>query len=309
MGKADHDLVIIGGGPAGLTAGLYASRARMNVVLIEKIVPGGQIMVTDWVENYPGFPEGITGADLAQRMAEQAQRFDLPVEYNEVISLDFSGPLKKIQLSDRVITTHAIIIASGASPKQLGIPGEQKFYGKGVSFCGTCDAPFYKDKVVAAVGGGDTAVQESQYLTKFARKVYLIHRRDELRATKILQERAFANEKIDLVWDSVPTAIEGTKDVQQVRVKNIRSGEESVLDVDGCFVWIGTSPNTAFVKDTVRCDEYGFIEADGHMQTSEPGVYAAGDVRTTPLRQIVTAVGDAAIAVASAEHYIENVTS
>jgi thioredoxin reductase (NADPH) len=309
MGKADHDLVIIGGGPAGLTAGLYASRARMNVVLIEKIVPGGQIMVTDWVENYPGFPEGITGAELAQRMADQAQRFDLPVEYNEVISLDFSGPLKKIQLSDRVITTHAIIIASGASPKQLGIPGEQKFYGKGVSFCGTCDAPFYKDKVVAAIGGGDTAVQESQYLTKFARKVYLIHRRDELRATKILQERAFANEKIDLVWDSVPTAIEGTKDVQQVRVKNIRSGEESVLDVDGCFVWIGTSPNTAFVKDTVRCDEYGFIEADGHMQTSEPGVYAAGDVRTTPLRQIVTAVGDAAIAVASAEHYIENVTS
>lgn len=309
MGKADHDLVIIGGGPAGLTAGLYASRARMNVVLIEKIVPGGQIMVTDWVENYPGFPDGITGAELAQRMAEHAQRFDLPVEYNEVVSLDFSGPLKKIQLSDRIITAHTIIIASGAAPKQLGIPGEQKFYGKGVSFCGTCDAPFYKDKVVAAVGGGDTAVQESQYLTKFARKVYLIHRRDELRATKILQERAFANEKIDVVWDSVPTAIEGTKDVQQVRVKNIRSGEESVLEVDGCFVWIGTSPNTAFVKDAVRCDEYGFIEADGHMQTSEPGVYAAGDVRNTPLRQIVTAVGDAAIAVASAEHYIENLPS
>lgn len=309
MGKVDYDLVIIGGGPAGLTAGLYAARARMNVVLIEKIVPGGQIMVTDWVENYPGFPEGITGAELAQRMAEQAQRFDLPVEYNEVASLDLSDPIKKIQLSDRVISAHAIIIASGAAPKQLGVPGEQKFYGKGVSFCGTCDAPFFKEKVVAAVGGGDTSVQESQYLTKFARKVYLIHRRNELRATKILQERAFANEKIEFVWDSVPTAIEGDGDVQRVRIKNVRSGEESALEVDGCFVWIGTSPNTAFVKGSVRCDEFGFIETDGRMETSVPGVYAAGDVRNTPLRQIVTAVGDAAIAMASAEHYIENATS
>lgn len=305
MGTVDHDLVIIGGGPAGLTAGLYAARARMNVVLIEKVVPGGQIMVTDWVENYPGFPEGITGAELAQRMAEHAQRFDLPVDYNEVLALDLSAPAKKIKLSDREISTHTIIIASGASPKRLGIPGEDHFYGKGVSFCGTCDAPFYKDKTVAAVGGGDTAVQEAQYLTKFAKKVYLIHRRNELRATKILQERAFANERIEIVWDTVATAIEGDKDVQRVRLKNVRTGDESRLDVDGCFIWIGTTPNTAFLGNELRCDEWGFIEADMNMETSVPGVYAVGDVRNTPLRQIVTAVGDAAIAVTAAEHYLE----
>jgi thioredoxin reductase (NADPH) len=306
MGTVDHDLVIIGGGPAGLTAGLYAARARMNVVLIEKVVPGGQIMVTDWVENYPGFPEGITGVELAQRMAEQAQRFDLAVDYNEVVALDLSQPVKKIKLSDREISTHTIIIASGASPKRLGIPGEDHFYGKGVSFCGTCDAPFYKDKTVAAVGGGDTAVQEAQYLTKFAKKVYLIHRRDELRATKILQERALANDRIEIVWDTIATAIEGEKDVQHVRVKNVRTDTESQLDVDGCFIWIGTTPNTEFLGNDLRCDEWGFIEADLNMETSIPGVYAVGDVRNTPLRQIVTAVGDAAIAVTSAEHYIEN---
>jgi thioredoxin reductase (NADPH) len=309
MEKTDYDLVIIGGGPAGLTAGLYAARARMKVMLLEKITPGGQILVTDWIENYPGFPEGISGAELVQRMTDQAKRFDLSIESAEVSSLDFSKPVKQINLSDggRVLT-HTIIIATGASPKKLGVPGEEKFLGRGVSFCGTCDGPFFKERVVAAVGGGDTAVQESQFLTKFARKVYLIHRRDELRAEKILQERAFANEKIELVWDSVVTKIDGLTHVEKVTVKNVKTNETKNLAVDGCFIWIGTHPNADFLGDEIKRDDNGFIITDTDMATSVSGVFAAGDVRNTPIRQIATAVGDAVISVASAENYLESIS-
>ena len=306
MKSLDYDLVIIGGGPAGLTAGLYAARARLNVILIEKIVPGGQVLTTDWIENYPGFPEGISGPDLIQKMTEQVKKFDLNIESNEVISLDLSEPVKKIKLSDRTITSHTIIIATGASPKKLGIPGEDIFFGKGLSTCATCDAPFFKDKMVAAVGGGDTAVQESIFLTKFVKKVYLIHRRDQLRATKILQERAFANDKIEFIWDSVLTSIDGLANVEKITVKNIKTGDTKELSVDGCFIWTGILPNTNFLKDEVKVDDYGFIIVDSNMQSSVPGVFAAGDARSTGLRQIVTAAGDAASAVFSAEHYMEN---
>jgi thioredoxin reductase (NADPH) len=307
MDKTDYDLVIIGGGPAGLTAGLYAARARLNVVLLEKLMPGGQVAITDWIENYPGFPDGLSGADLVMKMTEQAKRFDLPIESKEVQSLDLSEPIKKINLGDKTITTKAIIIATGASPRKLGVPGEDLFYGKGVSFCGTCDAPFYRDQVVAAVGGGDTAVQETIYLTKFAKKVYLIHRRDELRAAKILQERAFANDKIEIVWDSVVTSINGAlTNVGSVTVKNVKTEESRDLKVDGCFVWVGTRPNTEFLPEVVKRNDWGFIVTDQHRETSVPGVFSAGDVRNTPLRQVVTAVGDGAIAAVTAEHYIEN---
>ena len=306
MKSVDYDLVIIGGGPAGLTAGLYAARARLNVILIEKIVPGGQVLTTDWIENYPGFPEGISGPDLIQKMTEQVKKFDLNIESNEVISLDLSEPVKKIKLSDRTITSHTIIIATGASPKKLGIPGEDIFFGRGLSTCATCDAPFFKDKMVAAVGGGDTAVQESIFLTKFVKKVYLIHRRDQLRATKILQERAFANDKIEFIWDSVLTSIDGLANVEKITVKNVKTGDTKELSVDGCFIWTGILPNTNFLKDEVKVDDYGFIIVDSNMQSSVPGVFAAGDARSTGLRQIVTAAGDAASAVFSAEHYIEN---
>ncbi|RPJ10480.1 MAG: FAD-binding protein, partial [Desulfobacteraceae bacterium] len=220
MEKADYDLIIIGGGPAGLTAGIYAVRARLNVILYEKLVPGGQIIVTDWVENFPGFPEGISGMELVDRMVAQAKRLGLKIENNEVISLDISGPVKRVVFPDGAITAHAVILATGAHPKKLGVLGEEAFLGKGISFCATCDGPFYKNKVVAAVGGGDTAVQESIYLTKFAKKVYLIHRRDQLRATKILQERAFANDKIDLIWNSVVTGVEGSDGLEKITVKN-----------------------------------------------------------------------------------------
>jgi thioredoxin reductase (NADPH) len=307
MKSVDYELVILGGGPAGLTAGLYAARGGLNVILIEKIVPGGQVIITDWIENYPGFPEGLSGPDLVQKMTEQVKRFDLNIENNEVVSVDFSEPVKKITLNDKTITSHTIIIATGASPKKLGVPGEDIFYGKGISSCATCDGPFFKEGVVAAVGGGDTAVQESLFLTKFAKKVYLIHRRNKLRAAAILQKRALANEKIEMMWDSVLTDISGLTNVENITVQNVKTGDKTQLSVDGCFIWVGTIPNTQFLADSVKLDEYGFIIADLNMETSVPGVFTAGDVRNTPLRQVVTAVGDGAIAAVSAENYIENV--
>ncbi len=307
MKNVDYDLVIIGGGPAGLTAGLYAARARLKVILIEKIVVGGQIVISDWIENYPGFPEGLSGSDLAQRLTEQAKRFDLNIENNAAISVDLSDPVKTIVLNDRTVTTHTIIIATGASPKKLGVPGEETFYGKGVSSCATCDAPFFKDGIVAAVGGGDTAVKESLFLTKFVKKVYLIHRRDRLRAEMILQERALADEKIEIIWDSVLTGIKGLTNVENITVQNVKTKEEKTLSVDGCFIWVGEIPNTKFLADGVKLDAKGFIVANLNMETSVPGVFAAGDVRNTPLRQISTAVGDGAVAAFSAGHYIENV--
>jgi len=305
MANKEYDLVIIGAGPAGLTAGLYAARARMNVLLLEKAVPGGQVLVTDWVENYPGFPEGISGYDLAEKMRIQAQDLGLEIETSQVHALNLSADIKEIVLKDRSIHAKSLIIASGASPKKLGI-GEDKYMGKGISFCATCDAPFFKEKTVVAIGGGDTAVQEAIFLTKFAKKVFLVHRRDELRATKILQERAFANDKIEFVWDSVATGVQGLFGIEGVHVKNVKTNKETTLKADGCFIWVGILPNGEFIKGSVKTDEFGFIIADANMQTSVPGVYVAGDVRDTPLRQIATAVGDGAIAAVCAEHYIEN---
>lgn len=308
MPSIDYDLIIIGGGPAGLTAGIYAARARLNVILIEKVVPGGQILTSDWIENYPGFPEGITGADLVEKMTAQAKRFDLNIENNEVISLDLAEQPKKIKLNDKIITSHAIIIASGASPRKLGVPGEDIFYGKGISFCATCDGPFFSDRIVAAVGGGNTAVQESLFLSKFVKKVYLIHRRDQLRATGILRDRALANDKIEFIWDSVVTGISGSSNVEKVTVKNVKTGDIKELAVDACFVWIGIVPNNDFIANALKLDKDGFIITDSKMETSVPGVFAAGDVRSTPLRQVATAIGDAATAAFSAEQYIENLT-
>jgi thioredoxin reductase (NADPH) len=307
MAETHYDLVIIGGGPAGLTAGLYAARSRLNVVLIEKIVPGGQVLVTDWIENYPGF-SGISGPDLIDKMVEQTKQFNLPIESNEVLSMDLSGAIKTIKLYDREITAKAVIIATGASPRTPGI-GEDRYVGRGLSYCATCDGPFFKEKVVVTVGGGDTAVQESIYLTRFAKKVYLVHRRNALRAAKILQERAFENPKIEMVWDSVISGIDGEAGVEGVRVKNVKTGDERRIPCEGCFIWIGILPNIGFAGAALQLDEQGFIVTDEHMRTSIPGVFAAGDIRNTPLRQISTAVGDGAVAAMAAEHYIENLKS
>ncbi len=306
MSVVDYDLVIIGGGPAGLTAAIYAGRARMKTLLLEKVVPGGQVLVTDWVENYPGFPEGISGSDLVMKMNEQAGRFGVEIDTSEVTGLDVSGDRPAVFAGDRSIRCHAVILATGAAPNKLNVPGEDIFYGKGISTCATCDAPFFKDKVVAAVGGGDTAVQESLFLTKFVSKLYLIHRRDALRATRILQERALDNDKIEILWDSVVTEIGGgLTNVEKVTVKNVKTGDIRDLRVDGCFIWVGIRPNTAFLNGALETDDWGFVLTDQNMVTSRPGVFAAGDVRATSLRQIATAVGDAATAVHAAEAFIE----
>ena len=307
MAKTEYDLVIIGAGPAGLTSAIYAARAKLDVLVLEKAAPGGQILVADWIENYPGFPEGLSGADLIMNMTDQVKRFGVAIETNEVVSLDLSPEKKLLQLNDRQVTAKSVIIASGASPKKLGVPGEDEFYGRGVSVCATCDAPFFKNSTVAAVGGGNTAVQESLFLTRFVDKVYLIHRRDQLRADKLLQERAFENDKIEVVWDSVLKSINGSQaGVSGVTIENVKTGENTDLSVDGCFVWVGTIPNTDFLKNSLKLDDRGFVEVNGRMEASVPGVFAAGDVRDTPLRQVSTAVGDGAIAASEAAEYIQN---
>lgn len=305
MTETLYDLIVIGGGPAGLTAGMYAARARLKTVLVEKISHGGQILIADWLENYPGFPEGIAGPDLARKMAEQASAFGLETLYDEVLSIQPQGKVKEVVLSGQTLLAKTIIIATGASPKKLGIPGEDKYYGSGVSSCATCDAPFYRGKTVVAIGGGDTAVQETHYLTRFVERVYLVHRRNELRATKILQERIFANPKVTLVLDSIPLAILGDdRGLTAVNIGNVKTGEQQTLAADGCFVWIGLTPNTSFVRNTLAQNDAGFILANETMETSEQGVFVCGDVRATPLRQVATAVGDAAIAAIGVENYL-----
>ena len=243
-------------------------------------------------------------AQIANQVAQELEQ--VQSEINEVVSLDPSRPIKRLHLTDKTITARSIIIATGARPRQLGIPGEKRFFGKGVSTCATCDAPFFKDRVAVAVGGGDTAVQESLYLAKFARKVYLIHRRDRLRAAKILQERLFKTSNIEILWDSVPEEISGFFNVEAVAVRNVKTSRVRTLQTDGCFIWIGILPNSNFLNGSLQLDQNGFVVTDNNLETTVPGVFAAGDVRVTPLRQVATAVGDAAIAAVGAEHYIEN---
>ncbi len=305
MSQETYDLVIIGGGPAGLTAYLYAARARLNTVLLEKLSPGGQVLTSDWVENYPGFPEGIAGWELMEKFVAQVERLGFNKQNAEVTGLSLDGPWKLVHLTDgNTLKTKAVIIASGASHRQLGVPGEKELVGKGVSYCATCDGPFFRDQVVAVVGGGNTAVQEAIFLTKFAQKVYVIHRRDELRAQKILQERAFANEKISFIWNTVVQEILGKDKVEGLRLKNRVTGEESTLTVDGVFIFVGLVPQTAFLEGFLELDERGFVVTDAEMRTKVPGVFAVGDVRAKACRQIVTAAGDGATAAFMVEHYV-----
>ncbi len=302
--QIDHDLVILGGGPAGLTAGLYAARSKLDVVLLEKGATGGQVLNTDWVDNYPGFPEGISGFDLADKMAAQAARFALTTVMKPVQSMDLSGEVKKLFLeSGDTLTCRSLIIATGARPSYLNVPGEKELQAKGVSYCATCDGPFYRNLEIAVVGGGNTAVQEAMHLTKFAAKVYVIHRRDELRATRILQELAFANEKIEFVWNSQVAEILGDKEVTGARLVT-KDGQESTLPIQGIFILVGIQPN----NETLPLDqlemEDGFIVTDREMRTNIPGVMAAGDICSKNVRQISNAVGEGAVATLSVEHYL-----
>lgn len=301
-----EDLIIIGAGPAGLTAGLYASRARLKTVLLEKLAPGGQILTTDFVENYPGFPEGLTGFELVDRMKRQAENFGLKIEGKEVVRLELTPEKRTVFTPKEALETKALILTTGASPRKLGIEGEGLLTGKGVSYCATCDGPFYRDQEVAVIGGGDTAVEEALFLTKFASRVHLVHRRDELRATKLLQERIKAAEKVNLVWDSVPTRILGQAGVEGVELKNVKTNETFTLPVEGVFVFIGYDPSNDLLTNLpLDFDDFGFVKTDENMETSIPGVFAAGDIRSKMLRQVSTAVGDGATAAFAAERFIE----
>ena len=303
----DCDIVIIGGGPAGMAAALYAGRAKLKTILLERGMPGGQASTADAIENYPGFPEGISGPDLVMNMDMQARRFGAEPQFTDVLSVtELSDRQFQVKTQDGDIIAKTVIIATGALSRPLGVPGEEEFRGRGVSYCATCDAAFFQGKKVAVIGGGDSSVQEAVYLTKFAEKVYIIHRRDEFRATKVLQEKARANPKIEFMMDSVVTDILGNDQVEAIRVKNIKSDEEAAVAVDGVFVYIGKEPSTEMFKGFIEIDERGYIITDAKMQTSRSGVFAAGDVRQTPLRQVVTAVANGAVAAVSAEEYIED---
>lgn len=298
-----YDVIIIGGGPAGLTAGIYAKRAMLNTVLLEKMGVGGQIIVTDLVENFPGFQE-ISGADLAGKFEQHARKFGLETKSMvEVNNIEDKGKIKIVKTSEGDFETKTVIITTGTTPKKLGAKGEHELTGRGVSYCATCDGFFFRDKTVVVVGGGDSAITEAIFLTKMAKKVIVVHRRDKLRAEKINQEHAFANPKISFVWDSVVEEVAGKQVVEKVLVKNVKTGTISDIKTDGVFIYVGLIPNTSFAK--VKKDEWGFIITNDSRETSVKGIFAAGDCRVTPLRQIATAVGDGAIAAVSAERYIE----
>jgi thioredoxin reductase (NADPH) len=300
-----YEVIIIGGGPAGLTAGLYTSRSRLRTLLIETGLFGGQITTTELIENYPGFPQGINGAELSQMMEEQAKRFGLETVNQEVLEVRLEEDWKVVRTHESDYYSEALIISSGTEYRKLGIPGEDAFIGKGVSFCATCDGAFFKDSRIVVVGGGDSAITEALFLTKFSKEVTIIHRRDALRATKIYQERAFANPKIKFLWNSVVQEIKGDKMVQSILVKNVKTNEVKEFQTDGVFLFVGISPRTQFLKGLVQMDEGGYILTNENGETSVKGIFAAGDCRKKLLRQVTTAVGDGATAAFAAEKYLE----
>jgi thioredoxin reductase (NADPH) len=304
--EQQHDVVIIGGGPAGLTAGIYAGRGQLDTVIIEKGLPGGQIAQTDEVENYAGFPEGITGPELSQRMVQQAEKFGASIVMDEVTRVD-REPAGGFVVRGYDADYHArsVIVATGANPRRLGVPGEDEFYGRGVSTCATCDGFFYRGKRVVVVGGGDAAIEEGTFLTKFADSVTVVHRRDELRAHKAAQERAMANPKMQFVWNTVVTEVLGRDgQVSGVRTRDVATGQEGVLETDGVFIYIGHEPNTGFLEGTVRLRESGYIDVRDEIYTDVEGLFAAGDVSDEVYRQLGTSVGAGTRAAMAAERWL-----
>jgi thioredoxin reductase (NADPH) len=302
----DFDVLIVGGGPAGLTAGIYAGRGNLKVGIVEKGNPGGQIAQTEEVENYPGFPEVISGPELSQRMVQQAEKFGAQFLYDEVTGINKLAHGFEVKGYEKSYTARVIIIATGANPKRLGVPGEDVFYGRGVSTCATCDGFFYRGKRVVVVGGGDAAIEEGTFLTKFAASVTVVHRRDTLRANKVAQERAFNNPKMNFVWNSVVEEVLGGDDgiVTGVRLKNLETDETSVLETDGVFIYIGHEPNTAFLAGTVKLNALGYVDVRDEIYTSQQGIFAAGDVSDEIYRQLSTSVGAGTKAAMRAEKYL-----
>ncbi|MDY0151092.1 MAG: thioredoxin-disulfide reductase [Candidatus Cloacimonas sp.] len=299
-----YDIIIIGAGPAGLSAAIYSARGGLKTAIFEKAMIGGQINVTDEVENYPGFEEPLSGFDLTDKMRRQAERYGTIFIDEEVSAIGLEGLCKIIQTPGKTYRAKSIIICTGAHPRLLNVPGEEPLIGRGVSYCATCDGALYRDKVVAVVGGGDSAIEEGLFLTRFAKKVYVIHRRDSLRAAKIIQDRAFKNPKMEFVWDSVVQEIRGESRVKELEIFNRKTNEVSLISVDGIFIYVGILPNNELLESRIELDSGGFVLTDEYMHTNVPGIYAAGDIRHTVLRQVVTATHDGAVASWSAEKWI-----
>ncbi|MFC2059266.1 thioredoxin-disulfide reductase [Chloroflexota bacterium] len=304
--NTEYQVIIIGGGPAGLTAGIYAARAKMKALLVEKLSSGGQMMLADVIENYPGFPEGIPAFDLAEKMKQQAEKHGLKILYAEANSIELVKDYKVVKTSEGDYKARAVIITSGSEYSKLGVPGEEKFVGKGVAYCATCDGALFSDQVVAVAGGGNVALNDALFLTKFASKVFVIHRRDQLRATRILQERAFAESKIEFLWNTVVESIIGNDLVKELTLKDLKTGEKRSLEVSGIFVAVGQYPNSKYLEGLLALDPGGSIPVNNKMETVIPGIYAAGDIRSDSVRQIAGAVGDGAIAAISAEKFLSS---
>lgn len=301
-----YDVVIIGGGGAGLTAALYTSRAKLATLLLEKLAPGGQIALTDTVENYPGFPEGVTGPEISQRMEDQAKRYGTEVAYEEVRSIEKKNGRFEVETAGASYGGRSLILAAGASFRTLGVPGERELTGKGVSYCAICDGAFFKDKEIIVVGGGDSAMQEGLFLTRFASKLSVVHRRDTLRASPILQERARQHPKIQFVWNTVVEKIQGSKKVEAALLKNVETSETQEFRTDGVFVFIGHDPNTSFLKGLVDLDEKGYVKTKEDLETSVAGVFAAGEIRSGAVKQLVSACGEGCEAALAAQDYLEH---
>ncbi len=308
MSEPLYDVVIVGAGPAGLTAGLYASRAGLKSLMVERMIVGGQIMTTTKVENYPGFPGGIDGPELMQRFQEHCMEYGLESRIGEVTNLVDEGETKLLTIDGEALRTRSVIIASGAEPSKLGLPREEELTGRGVSYCATCDGAFFRNVEVAVIGGGDTAAEEALFLSRFASKVYLIHRRDQLRATRILQDRLNANEKVEILWNKVVETIEGDNTgLTGVKLKDTKNGIVFKLPLSGMFVAIGVVPKAEFLTGILTLDADGYIQAGEECITSMPGVFAAGDVRKKILKQVATAVGDGAVAAIMVEKYLDGI--
>ena len=299
-----YDVIIIGGGPGGLSAGIYTARARLSTLLIERAAIGGQIINAGKVENYPGYADGVSGIDLTQAMHQQAEKFGVQTLYDEVIALEINGKDKIVKTPQGDFISKAVIIAGGAERQKLNVPGEAEFTGKGVSYCATCDGAFFRDKTVAVIGGGNAAVTEALELTKFATKVTLIHRRHELRAAKIMEEKLLADKKIEILWDTVVLEVLGDKLVKSIKLRNIVTNKESALDVSGVFVAVGSQPATGYLKGLVTLDAVGAVITNDRLETSVPGIFAAGDIRSGSIRQVVGAAGDGAMAAINVGKYV-----
>ncbi|HEY3314612.1 MAG TPA: thioredoxin-disulfide reductase [Bacillota bacterium] len=300
-----YDVLIIGGGPAGLTAALYASRSNLTVAVLERGMAGGQAATTFKIENYPGFPEGIGGPDLGQAFERQATSFGAEIIQTEIESLDLRSDPKTVKAYEGEYRGRTVILATGTEPRKLGVKGEEEFRGRGVSYCATCDGAFFRDEAIVVVGGGDAAVEEALFLTRFSKKVSIVHRRDKLRAASVIQERAGTNKKIEFIWDSVVEEIQGEQSVTGVVVRDLKTGGTATVPAAGVFIYVGLTPNTSLLKDQVKLDDHGYVLAGEDTLTSARGVFAAGDVRKKPLRQVVTAVGDGAVAAMMAGKHLE----